>query len=60
MINVTQPDQRVAVFVDVQNMYYSAKNLYNSFVDFGAILKNTLLRMWLKLKLVLKISFLIH
>ncbi len=42
MINVTQPDQRVAVFVDVQNMYYSAKNLYNSFVDFGAILKNTL------------------
>ena len=42
MINVTHPDQRVAVFVDVQNLYYSAKNLYNSFVDFGAILKSTL------------------
>lgn len=42
MINVTHPDQRVAVFVDVQNLYYSAKNLYNSFVDFGAILKTTL------------------
>jgi len=42
VINVTHPDQRVAVFVDVQNLYYSAKNLYNSFVDFGAILKSTL------------------
>lgn len=42
MINVTHADQRVAVFVDVQNMYYSAKNLYNSFVDFGTILKTSL------------------
>jgi len=42
MINVTHADQRVAVFVDVQNMYYSAKNLYNSFVDFGSILKVSL------------------
>lgn len=31
--------QRVAVFVDVANMYYSAKNLYGSFVNFGEILK---------------------
>jgi len=31
-------EQRVAVFVDVQNMYYSAKNLYKSKVDFGKIL----------------------
>jgi uncharacterized LabA/DUF88 family protein len=31
--------QRVGVFIDVQNMYYSAKNLYNSKVDFGAILE---------------------
>ena len=23
------PDQRVGVFIDVQNMYYSAKNLLN-------------------------------
>lgn len=34
-------EQRVAVFVDVQNMYYSAKNLYNSKVDFGRVLKET-------------------
>ncbi len=32
-------DQRVGVFVDVQNMYYSAKNIFNSFVDFGKILE---------------------
>lgn len=32
-------DQRVGVFVDVQNMYYSAKNLYGSKVNFGEILK---------------------
>ncbi|MCL5004291.1 MAG: NYN domain-containing protein [Patescibacteria group bacterium] len=30
--------QRVAVFIDVQNMYYSAKNLYGDFVNFGQIL----------------------
>ncbi len=33
--------QRVGVFVDVQNLYYSAKNLYGSKVDFGRILKET-------------------
>lgn len=32
-------EQRVGVFVDVQNMYYSAKNLFNSKVDFGKVLK---------------------
>ena len=32
-------DQRVGVFVDVQNMYYSAKNLYNAKVNFANILK---------------------
>lgn len=31
-------EQRVGIFVDVQNMYYSAKNLYSSKVDFGKIL----------------------
>jgi len=31
-------EQRVGVFVDVANMYYSAKNLYNAKVDFGKIL----------------------
>jgi uncharacterized LabA/DUF88 family protein len=36
---VKHSQQRVAVFVDVQNMYYSAKNLYSAKVDFGTILK---------------------
>ena len=33
------PDQRVGVFIDVQNMYYSAKNLFGAKVNFGAIVK---------------------
>jgi len=37
-----QRDQRVGVFVDVQNLYYSAKHLYNAKVNFGTILKVTL------------------
>jgi len=32
--------QRVGVFVDVQNMYYSAKSLYKAKVNFAAILKS--------------------
>jgi uncharacterized LabA/DUF88 family protein len=32
-------EQRVGVFVDVQNMYYSAKNLYSAKVDFSEVLK---------------------
>jgi uncharacterized LabA/DUF88 family protein len=32
--------QRVGVFVDVQNMYYSAKNLYSSKVNFVKILED--------------------
>ena len=31
--------QRVGVFVDVQNMYYSAKNLYGAKVNFAQLLK---------------------
>lgn len=33
-------DQRVGVFVDVQNMYHSAKNLHNGRVNFKNVLKN--------------------
>jgi uncharacterized LabA/DUF88 family protein len=33
------PDQRVGVFIDVQNMYYSAKNLFHAKVNFGNIVK---------------------
>ncbi len=41
--------QRVAVFIDTQNLYHSAKNLYNAKVNFGAIMdtvvgKRTLIR----------------
>ena len=32
-------EQRVGVFVDVQNMYYSAKNMYKAKVNFAQILK---------------------
>ena len=32
-------EQRVGVFVDVQNMYYSARALYNSRVNFKELLK---------------------
>lgn len=31
--------QRVAVFVDVQNMYYAARNLYNSKLEFAKLLR---------------------
>jgi uncharacterized LabA/DUF88 family protein len=37
---VRNPDQRVAVLVDAQNMYYSARNLYNTKVNFKALLKH--------------------
>ncbi len=33
------PDQRVGVFIDVQNMYYSAKNLFGAKVNFGNIVR---------------------
>lgn len=36
---MTLKEQRVGVFVDVQNLYYSAKNLYNAKVNFAAVLK---------------------
>lgn len=39
MSDLKNPDQRVAVFVDVQNLYYSAKALYSQKVNFGEILK---------------------
>lgn len=35
---IRNPEQRVAVLVDVQNLYYSAKNLYHSRVNFKNIL----------------------
>ncbi len=34
--------QRVGIFIDVANMYHSAKNLYNANVNFAKILEKTL------------------
>jgi uncharacterized LabA/DUF88 family protein len=36
-------DQRVGVFVDVQNMYYSAKNLYDGKVDFDKLIDSAVM-----------------
>ncbi len=36
---VRNPDQRVVVLVDVQNLYYSAKNLYKARVHFKNLLQ---------------------
>lgn len=33
-------DQRVGVFIDIQNLYHSAKHLYGSRVNFGQLLKS--------------------
>lgn len=32
-------NQRVGIFIDVQNLYHSAKNLYGSRVNFGELVK---------------------
>ena len=40
MAVIKQKNQRVGVFIDVQNMYYSAKNLYNCRVNFGNIVED--------------------
>jgi uncharacterized LabA/DUF88 family protein len=39
MAKLKNPDQRVGVFVDVQNLYYSAKALYSHKVNFDEVLK---------------------
>ena len=39
-MSLKNKDQRVAVFIDVQNLYHSAKNLHQSRVNFREILKN--------------------
>lgn len=36
---IKHKEQRVAVFIDAQNLYHSAKNLYKRKVNFGAIVK---------------------
>ena len=36
---IKHKDQRVGIFIDTQNLYHSAKNLYKAKVNFGSILK---------------------
>lgn len=38
---IKHPEQRVGVFIDVENLYYSAKNLFKARVNFNQILKDT-------------------
>ena len=37
---IKHPAQRVAVFIDAQNLYHSAKNLYKAKVNFGKIVED--------------------
>src|SRR3989338_7281811 len=39
MAIIKHKNQRVGVFIDTQNLYHSARNLYGARVNFGAILK---------------------
>ena len=40
MTVIKHKEQRVGVFIDTQNLYHSARNLYNARANFGAILKD--------------------
>ena len=42
MAKTGHSNQRIGVFVDVQNMYYSARHLYRSKADFKTILKEAI------------------
>lgn len=39
---IKHKNQRVGVFIDAQNLYHSAKNLYKSKVNFGKVLEDAL------------------
>jgi len=39
MTIIKHPGQRIAIFIDAQNLYHSAKHLYKSKVNFSEILK---------------------
>lgn len=41
-MSIRNPDQRVGIFVDVQNLYYSARNIYQARVNFNEVLKEAL------------------
>lgn len=37
---IKHSSQRVAVFIDTQNLYHTARNLYHAKINFGAVLMN--------------------
>jgi uncharacterized LabA/DUF88 family protein len=37
---IKHPEQRVGVFIDTQNLYHSAKNIYHARVNFANVLKD--------------------
>lgn len=39
MTLIKHKDQRIAILIDIQNMYYSAKNLYGKKVNFKEVLR---------------------
>ncbi|HEX4798910.1 MAG TPA: NYN domain-containing protein [Candidatus Paceibacterota bacterium] len=39
---IKHEEQRVAVFIDTQNLYHSAKNIYHAKVNFGAVVKTAI------------------
>lgn len=39
---VKHPDQRVGIFIDVSNMYMSAQSMYNTNVNFKAVMKEAI------------------
>ena len=41
MTVIKHAEQRVGVFIDTQNLYHSAKNLYKARVDFGSVLNDS-------------------
>lgn len=41
MAVIKHKEQRVGIFIDTQNLYHSAKNLYRTRVNFGAVVKES-------------------
>lgn len=39
---IKHPEQRVGVFIDTQNLYHSAKNIYHARVNFANVLKDAI------------------
>ena len=52
---IKHKEQRVGVFIDTQNLYHSARNLYKARVNFGAVLKDAVAGR----KLVLAVAYVI-